>query len=154
MAIDSKEKRKAAAAGSIASAPVVTPEAFGSSEWRGQAAGLYAFFFGVVLPSAVIDSISPEQSVEGDPVTFLGTGTPGQNPIASYDWWSSIDSFISTSEDIIGYTLLSSGSHTIRYRAVDDQGNPGPYTEWPNPIIVLSGGAAPWLYVQNNQVVI
>ncbi|RLE73539.1 MAG: hypothetical protein DRZ80_06260, partial [Thermoprotei archaeon] len=47
-------------------------------------------------PIAYIDSISPNPSAKGEPVTFMGHGAdPDGDDIVAYEWKSSIDGFLS-----------------------------------------------------------
>jgi parallel beta-helix repeat protein len=70
-------------------------------------------------PQAIINSISPSPSTHGQIVTFEGH-VIDDGGILQWEWTSSLDGIISNSEDFSTSTL-SVGSHTIKFRAKDDQ---------------------------------
>jgi nitrous oxidase accessory protein len=70
-------------------------------------------------PQAFISSISSSTSTQGQIVTFEGQVIDDGN-IIQWEWTSSLDGIISNSEDFSTSTL-SVGSHTIKFRAKDDQ---------------------------------
>ncbi|UCG68727.1 MAG: hypothetical protein JSV09_13125, partial [Thermoplasmata archaeon] len=70
------------------------------------------------IPTAVIDSISPNPADEGESVTFVGHGEDvGQ--IIDYNWRSSEDGFLN---DLASFstTDLTSGEHTIYFSVQND----------------------------------
>ncbi|UCE37131.1 MAG: S8 family serine peptidase [Thermoplasmata archaeon] len=68
-------------------------------------------------PAAFIDSISPNPALSGEEVVFEGHGTD-DNEIIDYNWYSSIDGFLSSSPQFY-YSQLSSGDHTILFSVQD-----------------------------------
>ena len=81
----------------------------------------------VILPSAQILSITPNPALEGEPVHFVGNGTPGVGVnLTAYEWNSSIDGFLS---NLSSFTLstLTKGAHTITFRVKNDR------EEWSAP---------------------
>ena len=78
-------------------------------------------------PVAYIDSITPNPAVEGVTVEFNGHGVD-DGSILEWEWYSSIDGLLSTSEDFLTSTL-STGTHTITFRVRDDQGQWSEYAE-------------------------
>lgn len=74
-------------------------------------------------PIAHIDDITPSDVVQG-PITveFHGTATDDIQ-VSAYEWYSSIDGLLSTSEDFdLSASALSIGSHIIYFRAMDIYG--------------------------------
>ena len=74
------------------------------------------------LPTAVIDSITPDPAEQGtDTVSFTGHGTDSDGSIVAYNWRSSIDGQLSTSGSFSKPASdLSDGVHTIYYKVRDD----------------------------------
>jgi len=74
------------------------------------------------LPTAVIDSITPDPAEQGiDTVSFTGHGTDSDGSIVAYNWRSSIDGQLSTSGSFSrSASDLSDGVHTIYYKVRDD----------------------------------
>jgi len=73
-------------------------------------------------PIAVIDGIDPEPGLEGDPITFSGTGVD-DDFIMRYVWLSSIDGeFLNGTEDEQTTSSLSFGKHTIWLKVLDHNG--------------------------------
>jgi hypothetical protein len=72
-------------------------------------------------PTAYIDSIVPDEAAQGEAVAFTGHGTDTDGTVVGYRWTSSIDGEIGTS---VSFTTssLSVGSHTISFRAQDNNG--------------------------------
>jgi len=82
-----------------------------------------AAFFNSVnqLPTAYIDSISPNPATQGQLVSFSGHGTDVDGSITAYDWRSNIDGELGTSSSI-GTSSLSVGTHTIYLKVQDNMG--------------------------------
>jgi len=72
-------------------------------------------------PTAYIDSIVPDEAAQGEAVTFTGHGTDTDGTLVAYRWTSSIDGEIGTSASFTT-SSLSVGSHTISFRAQDNNG--------------------------------
>jgi hypothetical protein len=72
-------------------------------------------------PTAVIDSISPNPALPGQPVTFEGHGTDTDGTITGYSWRSSLDGLLSAGATFIT-SMLSVGNHTIFFKVQDDDG--------------------------------
>ncbi|MDR6223499.1 S-layer protein domain-containing protein [Methanococcoides alaskense] len=74
-----------------------------------------------VAPTAEIISIDPSTATEDAEITFNGSGTDSDGTIIGYDWNSSIDGQLSTSENF-STSGLSLGTHTINFKVQDDDG--------------------------------
>jgi hypothetical protein len=72
-------------------------------------------------PTAYIDSIVPDEATHGEAVAFTGHGTDSDGTVVGYRWTSSIDGEIGTSASFTT-SSLSVGSHTISFRAQDNNG--------------------------------
>jgi hypothetical protein len=72
-------------------------------------------------PTAYIDSIAPDEAAQGEAVAFTGHGTDSDGTVVGYRWISSIDGEIGTSASFTT-SSLSVGSHTISFRAQDNNG--------------------------------
>ena len=72
-------------------------------------------------PTAYIDSISPNPAYKGQTVSFSGHGTDPNGSIVAYEWSSSIDAFLSSSNSFSS-SALSIGTHTIHFKVKDDDG--------------------------------
>jgi hypothetical protein len=72
-------------------------------------------------PVAVIDAIAPNPSVTGEAVTFRGHGSDPDGTVIGCSWESSLDGLLSHSTTFTA-NWLSHGTHTIRFRATDDDG--------------------------------
>ena len=72
-------------------------------------------------PTAYIDSIVPGEVAQGEAVTFTGHGTDSDGTVVAYRWTSSNDGEIGTSASFTT-SSLSVGSHTISFRAQDNNG--------------------------------
>jgi len=73
------------------------------------------------LPTAYIDSVSPNPAYKGQTVWFSGHGTDPDGSIVTYEWRSSIDGFLSSSSSF-STSSLSVGTHTIYFRVKDNAG--------------------------------
>ena len=77
-------------------------------------------------PNAAIASIKPisgrESAVEGESVSFQGSGYDPDGYIVEYRWTSSLDGLLGTSEDF-SISSLSVGTHTIYFDVMDNQGD-------------------------------
>lgn len=69
-------------------------------------------------PEAFIVSINPESSIYGEDINFNGYGTD-DGIIIEWEWKSSEDGIISSSEDFTA-SSLKIGTHTIFFRVKDD----------------------------------
>ena len=77
-----------------------------------------------VLPTAFIDTITPNPAEIGETVTFTGHGEDSDGSITGYSWESSIDGPLSLSSDPSFTTsTLSVGDHTITLTVYDDDGD-------------------------------
>jgi len=72
-------------------------------------------------PTAYIDSVVPGETTHGEAVAFTGHGTDSDGTVVAYRWTSSIDGEIGTSASFTT-SSLSVGSHTISFRAQDNNG--------------------------------
>ncbi|WP_156916264.1 S-layer protein domain-containing protein [Methanolobus tindarius] len=70
-------------------------------------------------PIAVISSISPNPSKEGESVSFAGSGIDNDGTVIDYWWTSSIDGWLSDSSSF-NTSDLSVGTHTIYFQVQDD----------------------------------
>jgi len=70
-------------------------------------------------PQALINSISPSPSTQGQIVYFEGQ-VIDDGTVIKWDWTSSLDGTLSNSKDF-STSSLSVGSHTIKFRAKDNQ---------------------------------
>jgi hypothetical protein len=71
-------------------------------------------------PVAIIDSITPSPSLQGETVTFTGHGE-GEGTIVDYEWSSNIQGFLGDSASI-QYTGLPNGDHVISFKVRNDKG--------------------------------
>ncbi len=74
-----------------------------------------------IVPTAFIDSISPNPAIQGQSVTFNGHGVDGNGIINGHNWRSSIDGQLSSSATV-SKANLSPGTHTIYYKVQDNAG--------------------------------
>ena len=74
-----------------------------------------------VAPNAKIISISPNPAVEGETVSFTGSGTDSDGVIVAYKWASSIDGQLNNSASF-NTSDLSLGTHNIYFSVQDDEG--------------------------------
>lgn len=72
-------------------------------------------------PVAYIDSISPNFAEEGTNINFVGHATDSDGIIVGYRWRSSLQGEISQSATFSTQSLCS-GTHIIRFQALDDYG--------------------------------
>ena len=70
-------------------------------------------------PSATIESITPNPAIQGETISFLGTGVDKDGEIIGWDWRSSINGVLST-QSLFNTTDLSVGVHTIYFKVQDD----------------------------------
>jgi hypothetical protein len=75
---------------------------------------------GAGKPVAIIDSIAPSPSLQGETVTFTGHGE-GEGAIVDYEWSSNIQGFLGDSPSI-QYTGLPNGDHVISFKVRNDIG--------------------------------
>jgi plastocyanin len=73
------------------------------------------------LPTAYIDSVSPNPAYKGQTVSFSGHGSDPDGTIVGYEWRSSIDGFLSSSASF-STSKLSVGTHTIYFKVKDNAG--------------------------------
>jgi len=73
------------------------------------------------LPTATISSINPNLAVDGQYVSFEGTGADSDGTIIEYNWTSSIDGHLSTMPSF-STSDLSVGTHTIYLKVKDNEG--------------------------------
>ena len=74
-----------------------------------------------IRPNATIDSITPSTARFDTEFTFNGSGSDSDGTVLAYEWFSSIDGFLSHDKQF-NTTNLSSGYHTIYFRVQDDYG--------------------------------
>ncbi|MEW6196811.1 MAG: hypothetical protein AB1521_16815, partial [Bacteroidota bacterium] len=75
------------------------------------------------LPTATINSITPDFAVQGTNISFNGNGTdPDGGTIQAYNWRSSIDGQLNTSASF-GNSTLSAGYHVIYFKVQDNEGD-------------------------------
>jgi PKD repeat protein len=74
-----------------------------------------------VLPTAVIESISPNPALPGEEIIFSGYGTDPDGLIAGYNWYSTLDGPLSD-QPSFNAAKLSEGVHSIFFKVVDDAG--------------------------------
>jgi hypothetical protein len=79
-------------------------------------------------PTAYIDVVSPANAALGETVNFTGHGVDPDGSIGAYNWRSSLDGDLSTSESF-KTSSLSQGTHTIWFKVQDDKG------DWSNEIL-------------------
>ena len=77
-------------------------------------------------PVARIISISPQHPYRFDKVTFKGEGTDYDGTVVAYEWYSSIDGFLSDKPEFFTRNL-SIGHHIIRFRVMD---NSSEWSDW------------------------
>ena len=73
------------------------------------------------IPTAVIDSVSPNPADLGQSVSFSGHGEDSDGTIISYRWESDLDGLLSVQPEF-ATTELSQGTHTITLVVIDDLG--------------------------------
>ena len=69
-------------------------------------------------PIAYIDSITPNPATQGEMVNFVGHGTD-DGTIINWEWKSSIQGVLASSKNYQS-SSLSTGTHTISYRVMDN----------------------------------
>ncbi len=84
-------------------------------------------------PSASIERISPNPAMDGDMITFNGSGT-GERPISALQWWLDGDYLSSNPE--IKVPDLDAGEYTVRFRVVD---NAGVWSDDATETLVING---------------
>lgn len=75
-----------------------------------------------MIPTAVIDSISPSTSEKGEYITFIGHGIDEDGDISEYLWESDMDGLLSEARSFTTPDL-SEGTHVISFRVRDDRGD-------------------------------
>ncbi len=73
------------------------------------------------VPSAYIDSISPNPAIRGQSISFSGHGTDSDGSIKAYKWRSSINGTLSDSASFAVSTLVV-GIHSVYFSVQDDTG--------------------------------
>lgn len=71
------------------------------------------------IPTAYVDSISPNPTTRGQTISLTGHGTDSDGSIVAYKWRSSLDGIIGTSATI-SLSTLSVGTHTMYFSVKDD----------------------------------
>lgn len=71
-------------------------------------------------PTATIVSVLPNPAMQGEDVTFTGTGEDSDGEVTAYVWESEFDGIISTNATFTTKTL-SPGTHTITFKVKDDE---------------------------------
>ncbi|NOQ48403.1 MAG: PKD domain-containing protein [Methanococcoides sp.] len=75
-----------------------------------------------ISPVATLISITPNPAAEGEEVTFNGSGVDDDGSVVGYNWTSSIDGPLSTSDNF-STSDLSIGTHTIYFKVQNDIGH-------------------------------
>jgi len=73
-----------------------------------------------VVPTAYIDSITPNPAAAGEQITLTGHGTDSDGSIAAYQWRSSLNGTIGTSATL--NITLPTGIHNIYFSVKDNSG--------------------------------
>ena len=73
------------------------------------------------LPTAVIDSVSPNPANVGQRISFSGHGTDADGTVTGYRWESNLDGFLSSAASF-STSSLTRGNHTITFRVYDNRG--------------------------------
>ena len=92
-------------------------------------------------PTATIDSITPNPSLEGEDVTFVGTGVDSDGTIEAYSWESNLDLLISSDASFVS-SALTVGVHTITFKVKDDDGE---WSEEATAILTIKANTPPIL---------
>jgi hypothetical protein len=71
------------------------------------------------MPTAYVDSISPNPATRGQTISLTGHGTDSDGSVVAYKWRSSLDGIIGTSATI-SVSTLSVGTHTMYFSVKDD----------------------------------
>jgi hypothetical protein len=74
------------------------------------------------IPTAYIDSVSPNPAIEGDVITFEGHGVDTDGTIAGYSWESDINGILNH-ENLFTIEELAVGTHTISFKVKDNNGS-------------------------------
>lgn len=72
-------------------------------------------------PVAAFMSISKNQALQNESITFTGEGTDIDGYIVGYQWRSSLDDTLSN-QQTFSTTTLSIGTHTIYFKVIDNEG--------------------------------
>lgn len=80
-------------------------------------------------PTAYIISITPESGVKGEDISFTGDGTDSDG-IVEYEWSSDIDGIFGFGNVLI-FSNLSNGTHTISFRVMDG------VNAWSDPVTAI-----------------
>jgi hypothetical protein len=75
----------------------------------------------IKAPTAVIGSIQPNPAMQGQKVTFSGSGTDPDGTVVAYQWASDIQGVLSTKAQF-STTELAPGGHTITFIVTDNDG--------------------------------
>ena len=87
-------------------------------------------------PPTASFSIVPTPAYVGVPVDFLGTASDSDGTIVSYSWTSNLYGLMGTTKDLLGFSNLQLGTHTIAFAVMDDD---GATTGVSQQLVVLSG---------------
>jgi len=71
-------------------------------------------------PTALIESITPNPAMQGDDITFVGSGTDPDGTIQIYSWESSMGGIIGSQATEV--TQLDVGTHIITFKVKDNDG--------------------------------
>lgn len=82
---------------------------------------VYCFGEPTDKPTASIDDVSTNFTVEGKNITFEGRGNDTDSEIIKYYWESDIDGFLSSKPSFIT-NMLSVGNHTITFKVLGSDG--------------------------------
>lgn len=73
-------------------------------------------------PTATIDSVTPNPGKPGNTVFFYGNGSDGDGMVVAYEWYSSIDGYLS-GQRAFNSSSLEEGRHLISFRVKDNNGS-------------------------------
>lgn len=93
------------------------------------------------IPQAVIESISPDKAIMGEPVTFNGAFIDHEGSIVAYEWKSDVDGPLSTSKDFTS-SDLAMGNHVILFRVMDHH---QVWSSWVVTTIHVNGRPIAWI---------
>ncbi len=93
------------------------------------------------IPQAVIESISPDKAILGEPVTFNGGFIDHEGSIIAYEWTSDVDGPLSNSKDFTS-SDLAMGDHMILFRVMDHH---QVWSAWVVTTIHVNGRPTAWI---------
>ncbi len=93
------------------------------------------------IPQAVIESISPDKAILGEPVTFNGGFIDHEGSIIAYEWTSDVEGPLSNSKDFTS-SDLAMGDHMILFRVMDHH---QVWSAWVVTTIHVNGRPTAWI---------